>query len=425
MAVYTTEVRTICKQFYLNSIGWTQGQPEPVFPERNFIIRKVARDVIPLTLPQDSPFSPASVCEAILTHYWMREIGMETVALWQYGISTRLQEIMPKYMEMARMQAEMGTIWETENRTLKHSGEFDNVRNENGTDSRDRSGTQGNVRDTSMTESGDYSKKADRTVDVTDSRDTTSEESGTNKSDTTVSAKDVTGGHHESTTATNQTVTNDLNETVKDTQSGTSDGTAKVTGTKTNLETNHDKYSDTPQNGIVDVEQGKYLTSYRAVDNDVIENTTQDTATTGATEGTQDIVKDNTGTVKTETDVRDGGSKDETTTSTGTTGVVGSDSKTGTQNETGKSGTVDAFAESGEDAKTSTGKVTDSGTSEGNESGRFNKDGTETGTDSHTDVWTGYTGDKAKTLWDYNQYYINIYQMIIAEVAGFFMGVLG
>jgi len=41
-----------------------------------------------------------TLCSKILKHYWMQEIGQETVALWKFYINRKLNEIMPYYNEL-------------------------------------------------------------------------------------------------------------------------------------------------------------------------------------------------------------------------------------------------------------------------------------------------------------------------------------
>lgn len=425
MAVYTTEVRTICKQQYLNAVEWKAPEPMPTFPDVDTMLTLVATDVLPFSMPQNPYINRQSVAVAILKHYWMREIGMETVALWQYSLCTRLSEIMPKYIEIAKAQADMGSIWETENRKLVHSGEFGTSRGETGSDSRDKSGTTGNTRDTTGLETGENGKTITRNVDESETtkKDSTIGDKGTKAVDTT--NKDILTGSHEGTIAVSQTQTNDLNQTVKETQSGTTDTTQKDTGTSNKDGDSGDKFSDTPQDGLATVLEGKYLTSYRNIQDTEQVLTSADQAVNAATESSQDTVKDDTGTVKVVTDTRDGGSDSKTDTFVGNVKETSGNDRTGTESGTRTNGTVDDAEEHGTDSRQTTGKITDDGSHSDTESGQYKKDGTESGTDSHTDTWVGYQGDKAKSLYDYNQYYINIYQMIIGEVASFFMGILG
>lgn len=60
------------------------------------------------------------VATAILKHYWMREIGMETVALWKHKLTTRLEEILPKYVKMYAEIEASGSI--LENVSIKEVG---------------------------------------------------------------------------------------------------------------------------------------------------------------------------------------------------------------------------------------------------------------------------------------------------------------
>lgn len=260
---------------------WMTHSPGQAVPSREDLIASVAYSIINFSVPADCPFTGESVAQAIMRHYWMREIGQETVALWQYMIQTRLSEIIPKYSEIAKAQSEMGSV-------------FENVNiGETGNRSIDRS----NSRNKAERESGTYDEKLDA-----------SQESAT-------TAKGATEGNR-------ATDTNSMR-------------------------------SDTPQNGLTDVIEGKYLTD-AAVD-------TGQESYSDSTDSSGSSTQTNSSTVARTTDI----------------------------NRTGNENGV-------ENVKETEGK---------------NR--------------AGFSGDKAKVLWDYSRMYVNVFQMIIGEVADMFMGVLG
>lgn len=75
--------------------------------------------VLQFTSPEADGFTKKSVASKILKHYWMREIGLETVALWKHKITTRLEEIMPKYVKMYTDIISSGSLMENINTVEK------------------------------------------------------------------------------------------------------------------------------------------------------------------------------------------------------------------------------------------------------------------------------------------------------------------
>lgn len=93
MAFYTTTVRAICENLagHGESVGYDGA-------------RAVIADAIPKLFDFDFPVHDEAyrnvLCTKILKHYYMREIGAETVAQWKFWLDTRLNEIMPYYNQM-------------------------------------------------------------------------------------------------------------------------------------------------------------------------------------------------------------------------------------------------------------------------------------------------------------------------------------
>ena len=95
MSIFTTEVRYICE----HAAGYEESQG---FGKVNKILRKTWRDVIPQEWEIFDEDYRGVLCQKILKHYYTREIGYETVGLWQLKIETKLNEIMPYYNELYR-----------------------------------------------------------------------------------------------------------------------------------------------------------------------------------------------------------------------------------------------------------------------------------------------------------------------------------
>lgn len=369
----------------------------------------------------DGILTKQRVVTSVCKHYWMREIGCETVGLWKYMIGTRLEEIMPKYQEIALAQSEMGSIWETQNISKKHEGEFQTSGNESGQVSNSKNSTIAGTN----SKDGILSGK-----DGTTSAETGEIDSSHNASNNRNDDKTITTNYGKVTTDKN-TEWSDLHK--EDNQTQSSNGTEN---TKSNQTTWHDmqnetngnttgkqgdKFSDTPQNGLTAVEEGMYLTNARIVDN---EGTTHGTAS----EHFNDSVNNNSNsdttlssTAQVTSTQNEGKNVDGIVTNSGndtvTDRLTGTEEKTDTGKESSsKNGTINfdtsrTTEETGKHNETvnETGSTTDS------------KNKSESGTDGYVDSWSGFQGDKVKILADYNEMYVNVYQMIIGEVAGLFM----
>lgn len=93
MAQYTTEVRTICEQF--------AGMANHADVENiELAIAGSWEGIFGPTWETYDPDYKVVLCRKILRHYWMREIGQETVGLWLHYLRTRMEEIMPYYNQL-------------------------------------------------------------------------------------------------------------------------------------------------------------------------------------------------------------------------------------------------------------------------------------------------------------------------------------
>lgn len=137
----------------------------------------------------------------ILKHYYTREIALESVGLWKLKLDAKLNEIMPYYNQLYKSQLLEFNPFYDVDLTTDHKL----IRNE----------------------------KADQTA-------------------TTVTAEIV--DINEDTT-----VNNDSNSTINNSSNTTNDQTNNAT------KTHFDKYSDTPQGALTNVENGSYLTNARLI----------------------------------------------------------------------------------------------------------------------------------------------------------------
>lgn len=215
MSKYTTEVRFICET--AAGLETSQG-----YTSVNKIIEKALPTVFDFTFPIFDE-SYRSVLETkILKHYYTREIGLESVGLWKLKLETKLNEIMPFYNQLYKSELlEFNPFYDVD-LTRDHKL--------NKTENTKQTGT----------EEVDTSKNGS----VTD--ETNTEENG------------------------NQNSTSDTN--INNTTGSTSEETAG------NTKTHYDKYSDTPQGSLQNVQNDTYLTNARMI-NDTDSQTGKTTVT--------------------------------------------------------------------------------------------------------------------------------------------------
>lgn len=210
MATYTVLVKTVCES--------VAGNVSSNYTDFNKTIETAAPLIFNFNYPIWEESYRSILEQKIIKHYYMYEIGMETVGLWQFYLQKTMQEIMPYYVK----------LWETTQldydpltnykETITHKGEGTN----NVVDKLDS--TTGGTSTSSRTEDKNVSEIYDRSHEET----TTGEkhESGTVESNTDTSGKTVSK------------IIDDLDE-------------------------NYSRaYSDTPQNSISRVENLEYLTNY-------------------------------------------------------------------------------------------------------------------------------------------------------------------
>ena len=241
MSKYTTEVRYICEHYA--GLNESVGYPD---------IEQVIKNCLPKVFDFNFPIfdeNYRSVIETkILRHFYTREIGLETVALWKLKLNTKLNEIMPFYNQLYKSELiEFNPLYDVELiRERKTTG--------NGTRDVKNGETRNGETNITGSQNGNTHTTEDNTVERNLNRDI----------------------------EVNGTQNNNVNEGDNST----------TTGNGKNM------YSDTPQGAITDLEAGKYLTNATI---DTVTNTTSGTKSTNSegssmdktTEGTnEDSVND-------------------------------------------------------------------------------------------------------------------------------------
>lgn len=216
MAKYTTLVRSICE----TAAGLDESTG---YSNANQVIKGAIPSIFSFDFPIFDESYREVLCTKILKHYYMREIGAETVGLWKLWLDTRLNEIMPYYNK----------LYESELIEFNPLYDVNLVRQHNTTGKRDET--------------------RDRAENVNE--------------------------HGENTS--NVEVTN----------SGTSSGEAS------NTENSKDRYSDTPQGSLQNLESDTYLTNARIIDRSNNSEDSQEYSNTGSSDTTDshNITRNTTG----------------------------------------------------------------------------------------------------------------------------------
>lgn len=97
MSKYTTEVRYICEHSagLDNSVGYSSIDE---------VLDKSRDKIFDFDFPIFDESYRAPLEDKILKHYYTREIGCETVALWKFFLARRMNEIMPYYNQLYKSE---------------------------------------------------------------------------------------------------------------------------------------------------------------------------------------------------------------------------------------------------------------------------------------------------------------------------------
>lgn len=217
MSKYTTEVRFICEEKSGLDISVNSS-------DVNNVIANSWNKIFTTNTPFFDEEYRSVLCQKILKHYYLREIGCETVGVWLLWMNTRLEEIMPYYNQLY------------ESAKIKFNP----------------------MHDVELTR--EYNRKADGSSTEDETRKQTTKET---KEDEGEKTRNLTGNIN---------------------TAGTSKGT--INKTNTGNDTKYDLYSDTPQGAITGIENKNYLTNARKITDNNTETDEEDTSTTGTAETT-------------------------------------------------------------------------------------------------------------------------------------------
>ena len=220
MAKYTTEVRSICE----SKAGLEESKG---FNNVDAILEESWDKIFTTQCTFfDNNYRPV-LCKKILKHYYKREIGAETVGLWQLWLNTKLEEIMPYYNQLYQSALI----------------QFDPLHN----------------------------------IDMQRTKSVMGSEAGT--------VNDTMSGSHastiQSTDGGTMTVAGNSSGSGSSTGSGTSSENSIVDEGHSDVTDfgKSDAYSDTPQGSLTNVDQNAYLTNYRKIGEDTENHGSKDVDT--------------------------------------------------------------------------------------------------------------------------------------------------
>ena len=212
MSKYTTELRYICE----TEAGYLESQG---YSKINEIVHAARSKIFNFDYPIFDNSYKADLETKILKHYYTREIAAETYGRWKLFLESRMLEIMPYYNQLY-------------NSTLLEYDIFDDVNYlRSGNRSVDEDGTH---TDNSATSNSGTDRTVTATTNVID---TDTQDNGSNESTRNYESET----HDSGSVNTNRTIDTDTTDT------GLS----------------WDKYSDTPQGSVQNIDNDSYLTNAR------------------------------------------------------------------------------------------------------------------------------------------------------------------
>ena len=247
MGKYTTEVRYICESTagLIESGGF------------NSIDKVLSKETVDSIFNFDYPIFDEEyrypLNKKILQHFYTREIGEETVGLWKLRLCQTLNEIMPYYNKLYK--SELDEINPYYNIDITKSGNktknSDKTSNSNGTENEN---TNGN---------------SNKSINTNENGSNNERKTGNNQKTKTINETDKTTDVNNLTKKSTDTKTTNTTKGYTGTSTNTKDNTDVSKTTTNDINTNTDRYSDTPQgglNGMLSVEQNMYLTNARIID---------------------------------------------------------------------------------------------------------------------------------------------------------------
>ena len=156
MSKYTTEVRFICE----NQAGLTESTGADNVDD---VISKSWDKIFTSKVVFFDESYRGVICRKILKHYYLREIGTETVGIWKLWMNTRLEEIMPYYNQLYKSALiEFNPLYDVDLKRT-HNRKVDSTKQDDGTSKVVSSGEKTESGSSGGTESGTSSGSSSNT----------------------------------------------------------------------------------------------------------------------------------------------------------------------------------------------------------------------------------------------------------------------
>lgn len=147
MSKYTTEVRFICE----NKAGLSESAGADNVDD---IVSKIWNKIFTNKAVFFDEEYRGILCQKILKHYYLREIGAETVGIWKLWMNTRLEEIMPYYNQLYKSALiEFNPLYDVDLKRT-HNRKVDSTKQDDGTSKTVSTGEKSESGSSSGTESG-------------------------------------------------------------------------------------------------------------------------------------------------------------------------------------------------------------------------------------------------------------------------------
>lgn len=395
MSLFTTEVRFICE----NYAGYSESQG---YKKVNEIVHAAAPEIFDEFNANDEFFDESYrplLEEKILKHFYTREIGYETVGLWQFKLNQKMSEIMPYYNRLYRSELiDFNPLYTVNTTKVYNKGKNENrnetvneATTENIRETEDRTGTKNKQENENENENIAGVKNA------AENRSGTQSESGlTNE----------TGSGNKSFLENNSENSEKTGET---SSTGNEIGNSTESDIKNNV--NRDRFSDTPQGSLSGVESDTYLTTARKITDETTDENTRasslNKAESGETHENIDTSGDKTG------------SSEESTVKNSTSSASSENAEEFTSDETEETQRNRGNIKVGsEDHSENT-----AGTKTSDASRNLNTAGNIHNLEDYFETVTGLNGKSpSKLLLEFRETFINIDMMIIEELNELFMG---
>ena len=260
MSKYTTEVRYICETKCGIDVKKNPTDVDTIIDN--------SIDKIFDNFPIFSEAYRSTLESKIIKHYYFREIGFETYAMWRMKLNTKMNEIMPYYNQLYLANFDNKDPFENTNYTIKIDDTEDTH----------------NIGTDTLTKN--YNKNIEKEFNTNDNL--------------------INSGEDIKTTDLNNLTTNNLTTTETDdlTRTQTDNLSSTMTNNLNEQTTangeNWNLFSDTPQGSLTrtKLEDGSYLTTTTKNTNDDSSTTTNTGTQTTANTGTQTISDEGTKTIE-------------------------------------------------------------------------------------------------------------------------------